>query len=429
MNNKKNYLMFIQKADHSQTRMETNQPMNINQNSTNSTNSTDVQKSDLDYYYTQFNGEHVGSVDPRDKSFEGENGKVTYKEILLQYNYGTSESPIIDGCYFECPIVSSFGGIQTERKTYPSKTPGDPPYVSEKHSICLKFDLQDEECKGCLSKWDELYKGTCHALNKHKGKVGLFSFSPENPAVYKHPIYYKMDTLTCERVQGVNPVLWVKLNNWKNNKTLFTDLNENPVDWSLLKDVEVKMIPLLQIEKIYVGGGKASLQIKLVSAIITDIAPINTRTRQTRTIDRLRKNKGLADNVASQLALLRMDKQDHLDGGNYQHRNAAVPRTTDIGSIHQIPSSNGNVQGSQDTLNAYLGGAPAINSTPLVQSSSSPHHPSSGETTPSIQLPVAQAPTQGQYGTSHQLHQALNGQSNPVSFGTGTTNQPVFQIQ
>ena len=356
--------------------------VNINVASTNQNNQEDNQEDEgLDYYYTNFIGSHLDGVDPKEKSFDGQNGKVSYKEVPLTYNYGTEEAPIIDSCYFECPEVKSFGGIQSERKTLPPKKEGDPPYIQEKHSMMFTFNLQDEECVACLDKWDELHKATAHALAKYKGKVGLYSFVPEHPGqLYKHPIYYKMDPNTCERVKGRNPSLWVKLNHWKNNSTLFTDIEGNPIDWELLRNVEVTMVPLIHIEKIYVGGGKASLQIKLVSAVVTSIVEINTQTRQTRTLDRLKKKKGLANSVASQLAQLRMNKQDVLDTGNL-HNPQIGTLPSDSGSMHQIPSSNGNIQGNQSQLNDYLGAAPPMNQSPPVQQPAQPSSTTSSKPT------------------------------------------------
>jgi len=379
----------------------------------------DNEKPKLDYYYPNFVGTSVSGVDPKEKSFETSNGKVQYKEIPIQYNYGTPESPIIDSLFFELPEVSSFGGIVEKRESKPGLKEGDPAYMKESYSMMFSFNLQDQECAACLKKFDEMHKGTCYALAKHKGRVGMPSFNPEFPGeIYKHPIYYKIDPVTCERVAGKNPSLWVKLNSYKNNKTLFTDLEENIIDWSLLKDVEVKMIPLLHVEKIYIGGGKASLQIKLVSAVITDIAPINTKTKQTATIDRLKQRKGLAENVAAQLASMRMERQDALDGGQIRPQAAKLPPSDQngVGTMHQIPASS-NYQGTQESLNAYLGGAPAMNQSPPSMTPNA---------LPQVQLPTANPPSQA-FQTPNQSHT----QAQPVQLNVRPqfSNQPALQIQ
>ena len=389
----------------------------------------------VDYYYTNFQGSHIRDAsDPKEKSMQ--NGKINYKEIPLQYNYGTPEHPIIDACFFEFPEVSSYGGIVCKKEDpKPSAKEGDPPYIKESYAIMFTFNLQDAESVACLQKLDDMHKGTCQVLAKHKGKVGMYSFNPEHPGeIYKHPIYYKIDPVSCERVVGRNPTIWVKLNVWKNNKTLFTDVNGNPIDWTLLSDVEVKMIPLIHVEKIYIGGGKASLQLKLHSAIVTDIVPINTRSRQTTTLDRLKNKKGLADSVSSQLAQMRMERQDAIDGGHIRPTTAKLPGV-DAGTMHQISSSTG-FQGTQENLAAYLGGAPAMNNPsqqfiqtqPQLNQSTQPQQ---------IQLPVS-VPTQIniQPGINtqppKQVQQSMQavGQSQSVQFvPQKQVSHPVLQIQ
>jgi len=399
--------------------------------STTQTAETQDQSNEIDYYYTNFKGDHLQSIDPKEKSFETKNGKVSYKEIPLQYNYGTQESPIIDTCFFEGPILKCYGGINTKREDKPALKEGDPPYVKESHSIMFTFDLLDEECVACLEKFEELHRSAAQQLGKFKGKVGLFDFNPEHPgSTFKNPIYWHRDTVTGERVKGKNPSLWVKLNHYRNNKTLFTDLNETPIDWSLLTEVEMKLLPLIQVEKIYVGGGKASLQLKLVSAVVVDVAPVGTRTRQTRTIDRLRKKRGgLADAVASQLATLRMEKQDSLDSGNLQPQTANLPSVP--GQMHQIPTGSTNLQGTHESLENYLGG---VQSQAPVQTQVQVHQQPQQQQ-PQVQQQQApvqtnSVPTQINLQPSQQLQQTIaptpTVQFNPQAQTQGHT---VLQIQ
>jgi hypothetical protein len=435
--------------------MATTQSSQPEQTQTQTQTQPNIQTGEIDYYYTNFDGNQIDGSEPKEKSFDSQNGKVTYKYIPLLYNYGVPNAPIIDSCYFEFPEVSCHGGIVSKKETKPALKDGDAPYLKESFSMMFTFNLLDPECVACLNKMDELHKGTARVLAKHKGKVGMYSFNPEHPGeIYKHPIYYKIDPVTCERVAGRNPSLWVKLNGYKNNKTLFTELNKSVIDWALLSEVDVKMIPLLHVEKIYIGGGKASLQIKLHSAIVTDIAPINTRSRQTVTYDRLKQRKGLADTVASQLAQMRMDRQDNLDGGQVHPKNATLPTDSNIGGMHQIPPS-AKFQGTQENLAAYLGGAPAMNQTPPVQSTL-PHqsvpHQSPVPQLPQVQLPTTagqqmfrsntqqiQLPSTGPVPTQlniqngatqlpQQLQHSLSQTQGGVQFG-GQSGQPVLQIQ
>lgn len=367
-----------------------------------------------DYCYENFIGTHIQGVKPKEKSFDTDNGKVQYKEVPIQYNYGSDESPIIDSCFFELPPVTCKGGIDTKKETKPSRNPGDPPYVKESHAMMVIFDLQNQDDQVCLDKLDELHAGAARAFGKFKNDVGMFDFDPERPgSTFKNPVYYKRDQVTGERVKS-NPSLWVKLNHWKNNKTLFTDLEGNPIDWSLLYDVELKLIPLVHVEKIYVGGGKASLQLKLVSAIIVDIAQINTRTRQGATLTKYKeKYSNLASTVSSQLAQLRMEKQDVLDSGNFQPQNASLPN--DAGQMHSIPTGNSNVQGNVDQLNDFLGGAP-VQQAP-VQNQAPTQAPVQNQTPVQNQSPPVQVQQQPPVQNIQVPSNAQPVQFNPNSSG------------
>jgi hypothetical protein len=77
--------------------------------------------------------------------------------------------------------------------------------------------------------------------------------------------------------------------------------------------VQVSFIPLKLVKKIYVGGGKGSIQQHMVSAIVTSIQPRATMLRQMATLDRLRsQNPDMVDSVAQQLAKLTTERQNLL---------------------------------------------------------------------------------------------------------------------
>lgn len=393
--------------------------MTDNNQATNETNE------DKDYYYASFNPNNVDSGDPKERSFN--NGQIKYNDVPLQYNYGTSEFPVIDQFMIELPQVTCRGGI-SKKVEDPKPGKDGKPYIKTSYSMMLLFDLQEEENRKCLDVLDQLHSACSHALGKQKAKVGLFDFDPERPgSAFKNPVYYKRDQVTGQRVKGSNPSLWVKMNHYKTNKTLFTDLNGEPIDWDLLYDVELKLYPLLHVSHIYVGT-KNTLQIKLISAVITDIAELNTRTRQTRTLDRLRQQRGLVDSVSSQLAQIRMNRQDHLDSGGIKPQMAHLP--SDDGSMHQIPNDNSDYQGSQDSLNDYLNGAPAMTN---VQS----QPPVQAQTPVQYQQPSQQIPAQNtQYTEQVQLNtnppqipQNLVPNNNQVNFNPGMTQGTTLQIQ
>src|SRR5690606_39260936 len=90
--------------------------------------------------------------------------------------------------------------------------------------------------------------------------------------------------------------------------------NGTAVPWELLMGVEMEFVPLIHIKRIYVGGGKASIQMEVVSAVLTSPPkPRGTSTKQMLTVNRLKEsNPVLADQISAQIAKLSIDRQDHV---------------------------------------------------------------------------------------------------------------------
>lgn len=332
------------------------------------------EQQELDYSYENFDGSKIESSEPKSKTFQSTQGQQTYHETPLLYNYGTSEKKIIDQCYIEFPAVTTTGGIvyQSEvKKSTKSKNPGEENYNKETYSMMFVFDLKNPEMEKFLKKMDELHVGVAHALVPWKGKIGLRHLDPKNPEAtgLKNPVFYKLNQLTNERVDGRNPSIWVKLNHWKNNKTLFTDLEGNPVDWSLLTDVEATMVPLMHVEKVY-SGATHSIQFKMISAVILKVVPLNSQSKQVSTMEKYKqKYSGLATEVSSQLARLRMDKQDSLDhpvtltsGGPAKLPSEGLQSGPSTGQMHSASVGNSS---SVDKLNEFLGAAPSVAVQPM----------------------------------------------------------------
>jgi hypothetical protein len=86
----------------------------------------------------------------------------------------------------------------------------------------------------------------------------------------------------------------------------------------------MKFIPLIQFKRIYVGGGKASIQMQITSAIVTEIRSRGSTTLQTSTLQRLHEARpNLTDTVSAQLAKLSLDRQDQLLGAGQSGSSAS----------------------------------------------------------------------------------------------------------
>ncbi len=301
--------------------------------------------------YDNFDANKLGSAEPSKEQIKKEKETIDYFNMKLHYNYGTETEPVISDFFLELPEVKATGLRLKEENT----TGKNGSYVKKSYSQMIVFDLSDPEFKNesqiAINKLDEAHAKACQLLSIRKGKVKMHDFDPNRPGgMFKSPVYRPRDEESGDILPGRNPSLWVKLRNYRNNKTLFTDLNGKVVDWSLLSDVDITFVPLLHIEKIYIGS-KASLQVYLASAIITKIVGVNTETKQMSTLERLKQKKaGLADAVEAQLAELRMARQDMLSAGTEMPHPKQDNEygNHDEGEMHN--SSESNYQSVQDFL-------------------------------------------------------------------------------
>jgi hypothetical protein len=246
------------------------------------------------------------------------------------------------------------------------------------HSIMTRFDPNNEEHTRFLETMSQIHSGACYIVSQFKGPLKMFDFNAAAPGqTFKSPVYRPRDELTGEYIQGRSPSMFWKL--FVRGKppmveqTLFTGLDSKPIRWEYLQGVEMKFIPLIHVKNIYVGGGKCSLQMEVVSAIVTSVRARNTTTRQTATIDRLRAARPeLVDQVAGQLAKLTMDRQDQMlgappmDVGGQQEGDDAQPTFAGItrqpaapAVMPQITPATGSPQFGALPAIPPLGGAPA----------------------------------------------------------------------
>ncbi len=250
--------------------------------------------------YTAFSGERVAYTQPEKQGIPKKEGQF-YHQIPLFYNYG-SKGQITDGFKIEGPEMTSNLGIQSRAdETDSSKITW---------SVMSYYSQQDPKQVAFMEIMRAIYKECAEVLFACRFQVGMKGFNlslPEDTGL-KNPVHVPTDKLTGDVLTGRNPSTFFKLIKSgfgaMEMKTLFTDPVGNSIDWDMLKGVEMKYIPVLHIQTIYIGV-KASIQIKMVSAIVTDVKARNTETTQLSTIRRLNaENPELKNRVAEQLAKL-----------------------------------------------------------------------------------------------------------------------------
>lgn len=279
----------------------------------------------------------------------------SYYQIPLMYNFGTQEQRVLNDFLLEgCEMETAFG-IQSKQAQQQQQKPGQA--VRMEHSIMSKFDMNNPHHVRFLETINQIHQGCGYILSQMKGSVKLYNFNPQMAEAtgFKNPVYRPRDEMTGEPVVGRAPSMFFKLFSRGKpplgEQTLFTTPDGTPIPWALMNTVEMKFIPLLSVKRIYIGGGKASLQLEMVSAIVTSLRPRNTNTRQTDTINRLNTARPeLSDTVSAQVAKLTLDRQEQLLGNNAPQNNTPVnnggEQPTFSGLITNKPNNNNHQQGN-----------------------------------------------------------------------------------
>jgi hypothetical protein len=155
-----------------------------------------------------------------------------YHRMPIWYNYGSQ----IDQLLLEAGEVYTQIGIISQ--------------IFETGFVQYKIPCIFEEANICLQILRQIYYDTALYLHANRGSAKIKEYpSPfdDNNNIALN-LYYKEP--------------------W-GEKTLFTDPKGNPVSWDLLVNVRIKFIPLLRIKHIHIMNGTASLEMEIVSAVIT----------------------------------------------------------------------------------------------------------------------------------------------------------------
>ena len=329
--------------------------------------------------YNQFQPNKLKGSEP---VFKNPTPTISFFDQKLSYNYGTDEQPIVQDVFVEgCELTAVNLKIE-----HVDKVGKNGPYVQEKVAVMFSFDLSDDkthpEVLGCLEFFKQLRSASGQHVYTYRNKIKKHEFNPETGL--KNPVYEPRDD--SGQLTGRSSSLWAKFHTYRTNRTIISDLNGNAIDWKLLQNTEMRLIPVWHIEKNYIGA-EPSIQIYLSSAILTSVKQGGPTVSEERLEQVKQQNAGLADQVEAQLAALRMNVQDSFD------RPPVPNESTDFGSDM---GDAGTMHSMEDTSVAdFLSGAPTMNGAP-TPSQSAPQTPaqSAPQPTPTPQVPVETAPPQ-----------------------------------
>jgi len=266
--------------------------------------------------YNDFDANRLIGTKPEQKNIPNSTNK--YHDLPLAYNYGTPEAPQFDECLLEFPRVRSRIGLQ--KRTEPNNG-----RVS--WSIMITLPKNDPKIDRLIQTIDAIYRRCRQFIYNNRGPLKLYDFTVDGTATFKHPIYqHRTDDGDINETR--NPCIWLKLIHGAYGKTEFyrpvseaerqkSHRRGASIDWSILEGAEIDIIPLVKVEKIYIGGGKPSLQLKMISAIVISVRPQGAGERQNITIDEVTaEDPDLVDRLGQQLALMASTKADYSGDGN-----------------------------------------------------------------------------------------------------------------
>lgn len=242
------------------------------------------------------------TIQQKSKNGKTEAPAINYYTIGLSYNYGTDSKQILDTFFLELPPCISSGIMLNTQ------------FGKSNYQMQLKFkgECQEVVCQ----KWEEIYQRILSILESKSAFCGNFlsNFEAKNPGnVLRRPLYIRTDPQTKKRVEGVAPSLYAKLYHRQygtiSEKTLFIDPQGKEIDWKCLYNVDVELIPVLQMSDLFVGG-KLSIRFQMVSAIVLDLRPRNSSSRQVDTLEDLAQDETLVSKVSEQIQSLMKDREN-----------------------------------------------------------------------------------------------------------------------
>lgn len=266
------------------------------------------QKLEQDYpTFEDFDIERVKVGKPEGKTAKDDKGnQIKYQISSVTYNCGSEETPMYDECLIEgCEMFSNIGITSREA-----------PSGKMDHTIMVKFRSDNECHEQFINCMNLLHAGCALGIQSHQKDFSGLNFDAqlaiERGMGLKLPYYSPPD--------GGPFSMFLKL--YKRGtgamaqQTLFTDLHGDNIEWDLLRNVEMNFIPLFRVKRIYCGGGRVSIQMEVASAIVTEVRPIGSVSKQLSSAKRyLEKNPEKAESVKATLAKLRLERQDQVSPG------------------------------------------------------------------------------------------------------------------
>lgn len=279
-------------------------------------------------------------------SFDVMDIQYEYDVYDKQGNKTTSVGPF----YVELCEVISPKGIEVKPNLNGVDTP----------SLFCTFDLREPDAYECVKHGIEGDISTAGFFKKLYNVLALRLLTPEAKkvsslksmktlegisGVFKYEktmVYEPLDSVTGEPIEGKNPSKFFNLVNqgkpgtFARKETIFNAPCRDDktgdfviIPWDvLLAGVEMKHKPLLWIKRLHIGSTGVSIQMEIVSSVVTSIVKAGSVSGQKDTLADMEKNSAVSNAIKSQIEMLTnsiaLSKGEQIDTNKMIMDNSAV---------------------------------------------------------------------------------------------------------
>ncbi len=251
--------------------------------------------------------------------------------IYKHYNKQTKKYEKQDRWLVQGPVMKSRGGLVWEKKgnrwgcyilcnSLDLKTEGMLEFLGNQVDLSdwMKMpEVSTDETVGrdSVGLIMNLYLRCAEGAYTQRKSLGMEAVKKPDgmEGVFKCPIKYPTDA-QGNLIEGASPSAFWKVfllgdpSKKTTRKATFSvpspDTTEGEIvlPWEYLQDADIEFQPLFNFKKIYAGGGKGSIQIEIISAVVLSLVRLNTKGEQKDLIAKYNKNEQLTSKLADQLA-------------------------------------------------------------------------------------------------------------------------------
>ena len=267
---------------------------------------------------------NTSKPDPKAPNVPG----VPYNILPLMYMYpafdangkplmeadGLTQKSVRDTLVIEMPELTSPRGIEIK--------PNQQGVMGA--SLFTLFNMTDPKVNAMCSLqglWFAIHRWCIERLWAVKASIPSVSRMAKDELRFKcgFPLYLKTDPETKQIIDGTNPSKFFKLiynasAPGKGNRSLFKAPivtgkvggvpQYQTIEWDLLTNVEMKFKAMVSFQNVFIGGGKVSIQNKLISGIVSNVVPANSGCFSRESMAEYVSNDTTVDTITTQLRIL-----------------------------------------------------------------------------------------------------------------------------